>query len=278
MLKRVITGTCYVALIVGFFLLRQFVDYRLFHILTYLFLVIGTVEMATITKPFSFKWNIIPAIIYSALLLPLYLVIEYFVKKNGGWIIALDYIVLAVIIVIAVCLIKNVDKSTVFASAAPYVYPALFLLPMILMNELGEQAFIALLLVFVIAPLSDTFAYFTGSLIGGKKLCPTLSPKKTISGAIGGLVGGIIGGIIVFFIFRPVINAFSPALTAVIFGIVGLVAAMLTEVGDLFESFIKRKVGVKDSGKILPGHGGVLDRIDGMLFAGIFVYIIFLIL
>ena len=71
---------------------------------------------------------------------------------------------------------------------------------------------------------------------------------------------------------------FSPALTAVILGVIGLVAAMLTEAGDLFESLIKRKVGVKDSGKILPGHGGVLDRIDGMLFASIFVYVIFLII
>lgn len=278
MLKRTITGACYVSLIVGMFLLREFVDYRIFHLLTYLFLVIGTIEMAIMTKPYSLKGNIIPSIIYAVLLAPLYLVIEYFVKENAGWIIVLDYIVLATIIITSICLIKNVDKVKYLSSVASYLYPALFLLPMLLMNEMGEQAFIALLLVFVVSPLTDTFAYFVGSLIGGKKLCPTLSPKKTISGAIGGLVGGVIGGILIFFIFRPEINVFSPALTAVILGVIGLVAAMLTEAGDLFESLIKRKVGVKDSGKILPGHGGVLDRIDGMLFASIFVYVIFLII
>ena len=278
MLKRTITGACYVALIVGMFLLREFVDYRIFHLLTYLFLVIGTIEMAIMTKPYSLKGNIIPSIIYAVLLAPLYLVIEYFVKEDAGWIIVLDYIVLATIIITSICLIKNVDKVKYLSSVAPYLYPALFLLPMLLMNEMGEQAFIALLLVFVVSPLTDTFAYFVGSLIGGKKLCPTLSPKKTISGAIGGLVGGVIGGILIFFIFRPEINVFSPALTAVILGVIGLVASMLTEAGDLFESLIKRKVGVKDSGKILPGHGGVLDRIDGMLFASIFVYVIFLII
>ena len=278
MLKRVITGACYMAGIVGFFLLRQFVDYRLFHILTYLFMIVGTIEMAMMTKPFAIKGNVICAIIFSLIVAPLYLVIEYYVKRNAGWIIAVDFIVLSAIIITSICLIKNVDKATFLSSIAPYVYPVLLLLPLLIINEMSKNAFIALLLVFVTAPLADTFAYFTGSLIGGKKLCPTLSPKKTISGAIGGLVAGVIGGIVIYFVCRPEISTFSPALTAIVFAIIGLVSAMLTIVGDLFESFIKRKVGVKDSGKILPGHGGVLDRIDGMLFASVFVCIIFLII
>ena len=278
MLKRVITGACYTAGIVGFFLLRQFVDYRLFHILIYLFMIVGTIEMAMMTKPFAIKGNVIYSTIFSFIVAPLYLVIEYYVKRNAGWIIAIDFIVLSAIVITSVCLIKNLDKSTFVSSIAPYLYPVLLLLPLLIINEMGEQSFVALLLVFITAPLADTFAYFTGSLIGGKKLCPALSPKKTISGAMGGLVAGIIGGVAVYFICRPEISAFSPALTAVIYGIIGLVSAMLTEAGDLFESFIKRKVGVKDSGKILPGHGGVLDRIDGMLFASVFVCIIFLII
>ncbi|MBQ8427228.1 MAG: CDP-archaeol synthase [Clostridia bacterium] len=278
MLKRTITGACYVAIIVAFFLLRQLVDYRLFHIIPFAFVVIGTYEMAKMARPFSLKGNLVPSVIYSVILIPLYLLFEYFVKENAGWIIALDFIALAVIVVTAVCLIKNVDKKTYFSTVAPYVYPALFLLPMVLMNELGEFAFIALLLFFVTSPICDTMAYLVGSLIGGKKLCPELSPKKTWSGAIGGLVGGIIGGILVFIIFRPEIVGLKPVLTAIIFSVVGLVSALLTETGDLFESFIKRRYGVKDSGNILPGHGGVLDRIDGMLFAGVFIYIIFLII
>ena len=277
MLKRTITGACYVAFIAGFFLLREFVDYRLFHILTLIFIVLGTFEMARMMKKDGLKYNLIASVVFSALLVPLYLLIEYKVRKNFGWIIIVDYIALAVIAVTAVCVIKNTCKKTFISSIAPYLYPALLLLPMLLINELGEHAFIAMLLVFIVSPLCDTMAYLVGSLIGGPKLCPTLSPKKTISGAVGGLIGGALGGLLVFLIFRPEINVFKPALTAVILIVVGLVSAVLTEAGDLFESFIKRRVGVKDSGNILPGHGGILDRIDGMLFTFIFVYIIFLI-
>ena len=150
---------------------------------------------------------------------------------------------------------------------------------MVTINEIKEKdfAFIALLLAFVTSPLCDTMAYLVGSLIGGKKLCPKISPKKTWSGAIGGLFGGIIGGILVYLIFRPEIIVAKPIVIALIFAGIGLVSALLTEIGDLFESFIKRRLGFKDSGSILPGHGGVLDRIDGMLFTSVFVCIIFLI-
>ena len=106
-----------------------------------------------------------------------------------------------------------------------------------------------------------------------KKLCPNLSPKKTVAGAIGGLIGGALGSLILYFIFRPEYNFFSPIL---LFIIVGLVASFLTEAGDLFESLIKRKVGIKDMGKIMPGHGGVMDRIDGMVFASPVIMLIFL--
>lgn len=91
--------------------------------------------------------------------------------------------------------------------------------------------------------------------------------------AIGGTLGGIISGLIVYFIFTPSVNFFSPVL---LFILVGLIASVANLFGDLFESFIKRRVGIKDMGKIMPGHGGVLDRIDGTMFAMAVIYIIFL--
>lgn len=276
MLKRTITGACYVALIVAFFLLREFIDYRIFHILTFAFMVIGTYEMAKMAKLYSLKWNVIPSVIYSALLIPLYLVSEYYLVSGLGWMVAIDYVIVAAIIVTFICFFKDVPKKIYFATLAPYVYPALLLLPMAFMNELGALSLVALLLTFVISPLCDTMAYLVGSMIGGKKLCPKISPKKTWSGAIGGLFGGLLGGLLVYLIFRPEIVGVTSVVTAIIFGLIGLFAAFLTEAGDLFESFIKRKLGVKDSGKILPGHGGVLDRIDGMLFACLFIYVVFL--
>lgn len=277
MLKRTITGVCYVAIIVAFFLLRQFVDYRLFHMLTFTFLVLGTYEIAKMTRSISLKGNFFISILYSVCLLPLYLIIEYRALKTFGWLFAISYIVLAVIIVCIICIIKKANKRKFFSTIAPYLYPSVFILPMILINEIGALSFIALLLLFVVSPLCDTMAYLVGSLIGGKKLCPKISPKKTWSGAIGGLFGGIIGGGLVYLILHPII-AYEPIIGALIFAGVGLISALLTEIGDLFESYIKRRLKVKDSGNILPGHGGVLDRIDGMLFAGIFIYIVFLVI
>jgi phosphatidate cytidylyltransferase len=278
MLKRTITGACYVAILVAFFLLREYVDYRLFHILTFAFMGVGAFEMAKMAKPYSLKGHFLPSIIFSVLLLPIYVLTEYVISRGYGWIVSIDAVLLAIIVVTVICFFKNTDRKTYLTTVAPYVYPALFLLPMVFMNELGNVAFIALLLAFVISPLSDTMAYLVGSLIGGKQLCPKISPKKTWSGAIGGLFGGVIGGIAVYFIFRPEIVGATALATAFIFAGIGLFAAFLTEAGDLFESFIKRSLGVKDSGKIMPGHGGVLDRIDGMLFASAFIYIIFLII
>ena len=149
------------------------------------------------------------------------------------------------------------------------------------MNALKSFAFIALLLTFVISPLTDTFAYFVGMAYNkikkgtAKKLCPKLSPKKTVAGAIGGLFGGVLGGFLVYIIFKPEI---LENYTLLIFLALGLLASVLTQIGDLFESFIKRRVGIKDMGKIMPGHGGVLDRFDGIFFNGIFTYIFFLLI
>jgi phosphatidate cytidylyltransferase len=81
--------------------------------------------------------------------------------------------------------------------------------------------------------------------------------------------------VVVYFIFTPEINFFSPVL---LFILIGLVASVINIIGDLFESYIKRKAGVKDSGKIIPGHGGILDRIDGTMFTIVFIYIVFLLL
>ena len=116
-------------------------------------------------------------------------------------------------------------------------------------------------------------AYLVGRAIGKHKLCPKVSPNKTIEGAIGGLLGGAIGGVLVWLIFNPVVNFFSPVL---LFILVGIFASVLNQAGDLFESYIKRRVGLKDMGKIMPGHGGVMDRVDGMSFASVLICVVFL--
>ena len=270
---RIITGACYATVLAGFFLLREFVDARLFHVLTYLFLVLGTEELARMLKPYTFKWTYIASIIYAVAFVPAYYVGIKLISGTLGWLLAVDLTFLMLVITSVFSLIFKNSLKTLGLSLLPYVYPSLLLLFMLLANDMNSYGFIVLLLSFVISPLSDTFAYFVGSLIGGKKLCPKISPKKTWSGAIGGTVGGAIGALIVYLIFKPTINICCPAL---FFIGVGIVASIVNIFGDLFESLVKRKAGVKDSGKILPGHGGVLDRIDGTSFVIVFVYLLFL--
>ena len=272
MLKRTISGAVYVAILVGIFLLRQFVDYRIFHLLTWFFTIVGTYELVRALDgkilPYT-KWC---AIGFAVLFVPIYALGEYFVFEGWGWLLALDLIALMIIATSIIALIDGADGMTFGCTALIYVYPALFLLTMLMANDLGENGFIALLMAFVVSPCSDTFAYLVGSLIGGKKLCPKLSPKKTWSGAIGGTVGGILAGIIAYYIFTPQVNFFSPVL---LFIMVGLLASIANIFGDLFESYIKRRGGIKDMGNIMPGHGGVLDRIDGTMFAQVVIYVAF---
>lgn len=105
---------------------------------------------------------------------------------------------------------------------------------------------------------SDTLAYFVGSKIGRNKLCPAISPGKTVEGAAGGLAGSIIGIMIFSFFIKLALGH------AVM---IGILVGITAQLGDLVESSIKRFTGVKDSGQLLPGHGGVLDRFDSILFA-----------
>ena len=118
--------------------------------------------------------------------------------------------------------------------------------------------FYAVLFILLVVWGSDTAAYFAGRHFGGKKLAPTISPGKTWSGSIGGLFAGLIIGAL----YAISINA-----EPVILGLIGLVLSALSQVGDLTESSIKRHFGVKDSGTLIPGHGGILDRLDAVVFA-----------
>lgn len=125
----------------------------------------------------------------------------------------------------------------------------------------GEDltGFVAMLFVFAIVWGTDIAAYFTGRAIGGPKLAPSISPGKTWSGAIGGTIAAVICGFfLVLFYLRDV---------SIWIGAVAFLLSVLSQIGDLFESFMKRRYKVKDSSKLIPGHGGVMDRIDGLVFA-----------
>lgn len=111
---------------------------------------------------------------------------------------------------------------------------------------------------------SDTFAFAVGKMMGKVKLCPAISPGKTREGAIGGFVGTLAVAIIFSLIFKfSVLHALA----------IGVIIGIMAPLGDLVESILKRVCGVKDSGNIIPGHGGVLDRFDSLLFAAPAMYV-----
>ncbi len=126
------------------------------------------------------------------------------------------------------------------------------------------------ILVLLIAWLADTGGYFAGRFLGKSKLYEAVSPKKTWAGAYGGIAGSLLGVVVMKLAFLDWLNWVDVAAIAVIGGVLG-------QLGDLTESLIKRSVGVKDSGALLPGHGGILDRIDAVLFIAPFVYGYFLV-
>jgi len=122
------------------------------------------------------------------------------------------------------------------------------------------------LFLFLVIWLGDTAAYYGGRRFGRRPLAPSISPKKTIEGALFGLLGSLAGGIISLLWFLDGISLLHGLLVTLICGIIG-------QFGDLAESLLKRNTGVKDSSGLIPGHGGVLDRIDSLLFAGPALYI-----
>lgn len=150
--------------------------------------------------------------------------------------------------------------------------PGMFLISFTQVEPKAAQV-VLLALVFLPAVLNDTFALFVGSKVGGPKLCPAVSPHKTISGAIGGMAGSVLGVLLVIGIgtlTAPELSAMLPSLPVCL--LLGLIGGFVGQVGDLFASLVKRHCGIKDFSNIFPGHGGMMDRMDSILFATFAVF------
>ncbi len=182
---------------------------------------------------------------------------------------------------------ENVSLESTGYALLSYLYPSFFLLVLSVCNHLEKYSELAVLFVFVICPFADSLALVFGKAFGKKlpaKMAPHVSPKKTIIGGFGGLLGGAIGAVIIFFacygltkldgmgLITPLHWSLSLNTLDIIFYIaLGILTAAFSQFGDLVESAVKRKLGIKDMGTILPGHGGILDRIDSSLYAGLIV-------
>ncbi len=257
MLLRALSGSVYVALIVLSLLFGH--NYNLFSVLMGVFAVLGILELE---KLMSAKSPISKIELFTDIAATLLLFTTTFNSENLIFALITLIIYLPVRMVIAVTARhENAARSFLYSLLAiVYVAVPLLLisLPAVIFSN-SRSSFDFVLVTFVFIWLNDTGAYLTGRSFGRTKLCERLSPKKTWEGFWGGLLLSMIAGF-----FSPYYLDL-PQAASIPMAVYAALVSVLGTFGDLFESMIKRTLGVKDSGNIIPGHGGILDRIDSLL-------------
>ncbi|MFZ5634817.1 MAG: phosphatidate cytidylyltransferase [Bacillota bacterium] len=170
--------------------------------------------------------------------------------------------VVVLLLLVGVVRYPALMPGDVLAGLGGTLYIGLFIYFYLIRTLSGGLAWILVMLVGTWA--GDTAAYIVGKKMGRRKLAPKLSPGKTVEGALGGIGGSVLGSVLIYLFYRP-----APLYAVVVLGVlVGLFGLL----GDLFESSLKRTAGIKDTSRIIPGHGGVLDRFDSMIFTAPAVY------
>lgn len=200
---------------------------------------------------------------------------------GGPWLAGFIALIALAAFVEFVLLVKKATRNYLFQVAA-VIAGAFYMTAAALALAWMPRALIAVTVVLVI--LTDTCAYFTGRSIGGPKIAPKISPSKTWAGLGGGMAGAALWAVLVMVFFgyalsglggaEPSLARAVPGKAVVIAALLGAVLAVAAQAGDFFESWLKRKAGVKDSSRLIPGHGGVFDRIDGLLPVAIIVGLI----
>ena len=309
---RVITGAAYALVLLAFFVGKVLVHKLVFDALIMIFSVCGTFEMIRAFGDKLHKSQKIVAMVFSQLCVLVYIIADVIftdylgvgfpedplqaVGRNYAPHAALVVFILGIAVIFGILVYghERMSLESVGYTLIAYLYPSVFLVIMSICNHLAFYSDAAIALVFVVAPLADVFAYTFGRSFGKKfpaKLAPHVSPNKTLVGGFGGLIGGAVGGLAVFFIYYGLSHCVQltgiaqfvlhapefPWYELPFFIGVGVVIAAFSQFGDLVESAFKRKLGIKDMGNILPGHGGVLDRIDSSLYASLVVAFIFVI-
>ncbi|WP_297130648.1 phosphatidate cytidylyltransferase [Terrisporobacter sp.] len=209
----------------------------------------------------AFEQKEIKPLYYIGYIFSFYLLIKNYFKLPIFYTYSMVFILFLISIVSILRVRRNIIDIIVTFFGIFYV--AILIDFIVLTMDNFDMGKIYVWLIFIIAFMTDTFAYFSGYLFGKHKLIPKVSPKKTVEGS----VGGILGSTLICMVFG---YFFKIDLAVIIF--LGFFGSIVAQFGDLFASSIKRYVGIKDYGKLIPGHGGILDRFDSVILVSPFVY------
>lgn len=277
MLKRAVTAIILVGYAFAMLYLGTAVHYGFLDALIMSFAFVGTYEMYHTFRKSEYKNSWGAPLLLCVAIYPLWYFLGY-----KGILIALS---LSICLALAVFTFKaEMELKDLLATIFSLIYPmALVSLAFALSREFPCGGTFAISFAIFLPVFSDTFAYLVGSTLGKKKLCPSISPKKTVAGAIGGLLGSVLCAVTFFLLFDLyavipvgyVTFSDSVAVRAVVFVVLGIVGGVLAEIGDLAASRIKRTMNIKDFGNIFPGHGGVLDRLDSIMFTLVMLFTAF---
>jgi phosphatidate cytidylyltransferase len=233
----------------------------------YFFCVVLAVTFIALSEFYS-MYRITGMLKYSCLFLGISIVGISYLRKD----VLYNVLILSIMIIIVIRLfVKKNPGSSLHDISRPAL--GLLYIPGLFSFHTQIRMFGPEWIIFLYASVwaADSMAYFLGTTIGKRKLYPEVSPNKTIAGAVGSLAGGFIAALLIRTTLIPSLAVLSSALAGIIIG-------GITIIGDLAESMFKRDAGVKDSGLLIPGHGGILDKIDGALFAGPALYWLLLLL
>lgn len=270
---RIITGVCMGAVMIPVLLFSEYIIYPIF---LSLLCLMATYEMLKV-----FKKERRPEIAVPSFLLAVgYPLIPFFIR-NIDWQLAFVIMALGICLymmyLFSICVAHKgrmllVEVFSTFTTVI-YILVGFSALSIIRYLPFGEYEF---LLAFFTAWGCDIFAYFVGTFIGKHKLIVEVSPKKTVEGAI----GGVVCTFAIIMLYGFLIERFVPDVEAnyIALAILGLVLPVVSQIGDLFASLIKREAGIKDYSKLFPGHGGVMDRFDSMIAVAIVTLMITMIM
>ena len=272
MLKRIITAVICIAIFVPVLI---FSDTWVFSLVLGILALLAVYEMAGCISVRRKYLLAITSYLFTAIVI--FLMTTFFMEFNNfiPTLFAIGYAYLFLIFVFTMFSCGNIKFSQAAELVSATCYIIIGFLSIILLRKWPDTGKYLYLLIFIGAWMTDTGAYFVGVLFGKHKLLPAVSPKKTVEGAIGGVFGCIVGYVLYGLILD---KGFSVSVNYLSLTILAVVIAVVSQLGDLIASYIKRECGIKDYGFIFPGRGGVMDRFDSIIAVAPVLYGITLLL